>query len=83
MEVFHSMNLLLIWNLVKKKTDSKSHIIESFKSIAGDKEYITSGDLFSTLPKEKVEYLLTQMPKYKDIPDGYDYVKWANETFGN
>jgi len=67
----------------KKKTDSKSHIIESFKSIAGDKEYITSGDLFSTLPKEKVEYLLTQMPKYKDIPDGYDYVKWANETFGN
>jgi len=67
----------------KKKTDSKTHIIESFKSIAGDKEFITSSDLFSVLPKEKVEYLLTQMPKYKDIPDGYDYIKWANDTFGN
>jgi len=67
----------------KKKTDNKAHIIESFKSIAGDKEYITSGDLFSVLPKEKVEFLITQMPKYKDIPDGYDYVRWANETFGN
>jgi len=67
----------------KKKVDNKAHIIESFKSIAGDKEYITSSDLFSVLPKEKVEYLLTQMPKYKDISDAYDYVSWANQTFGN
>lgn len=65
----------------KKKTDSKSHIIESFKSIAGDKDFITSSDLYAVLPKEKVEYLLTQMPHYKDMQDGYDYIQWANNSF--
>jgi len=67
----------------KKKTDSKEHIITSFKSLAGDKDFITSGDLFAVLPKEKVEYLLTQIPKYKNMEDSYDYLAWANSTFGN
>jgi len=62
----------------KKKTDSKSEVIDSFKSIAGNKDFITTGELYSVLPKEKVEYLLTVMPKYKEMEDGYDYVAWAN-----
>jgi Ca2+-binding EF-hand superfamily protein len=62
----------------KKKTDSKSEVVESFKSIAGGKEFITSGELYNILPKEKVDYLLTVMPKYKDMEDSYDYVAWAN-----
>jgi len=64
----------------KKKTDSKSEIIESFKSIAGGKEFITSGELYNILAKEKVEYLLTVMPKYKEMEDGYDYVAWAHNS---
>jgi len=70
--------LSLTWKREKKKTDSKSEVIESFKSIAGSKDFITSGELYNVLPKEKVEYLLTVMPKYKEMEDGYDYVAWAN-----
>jgi len=64
----------------KKRTDSKGEIIESFKAIANSKDFITSGDLYNVLPKEKVEYLLTVMPKYKDMQDAYDYVAWANNS---
>jgi len=46
--------------MVKRSSDSdtRDQILEAFKTLAGDKQFITQDDLKRALPLEKVEYLV-------------------------
>jgi len=61
-------------------TDSKDQIMQAFKDLAGDKEFVTGDQLRDGMDKEKADYLIKVMPKYKDQPDCYDYMAWLNKT---
>jgi len=66
-----------------KDSDNKGEILESFKSLANDKEFVTEEDLRRVLPNEKVDFLVQHMPRYKDVPNAFDYVQWADQAFNN
>jgi actinin alpha len=64
--------------LVKEGTGYED-VIASFKELAGGADVISQQQLLSNMEKEEAEYLIQTMPKKGD---GYDYVAYANETFG-
>eukprot|EP01118_Nematostelium_gracile_P000658 TRINITY_DN10702_c0_g1_i1.p1 TRINITY_DN10702_c0_g1~~TRINITY_DN10702_c0_g1_i1.p1 ORF type:complete len:437 (-),score=172.04 TRINITY_DN10702_c0_g1_i1:66-1190(-) len=69
-------------NLVAKRTkdtDSKEEIIQSFKEIANDKDFVTEIDLRKVMTNEKVAYLVANMPKYGE--HGFDYKKWVEQQY--
>jgi len=63
-----------------KDSDSTPVILESFKSLASDKEFITEEDLRRSLSTEKANFLMAHMPKYEGVPGGYDYHKWVQDA---
>jgi len=67
----------------KKAADSESRdqILEAFKTLAGDKEFVLEEDLRRALPAEKVNYLVQHMPLYKGQAGSYDYAAWATTCF--
>ena len=69
--------------MVNLASDNITHneIAESFREIAGDKEFVTEDDLRRALPGEKVDYLIKQMPAFPNAPGGYDYRAWAASAF--
>jgi len=63
-------------------TDTEHQILDAFKVVAGDKDFVTQADLYTVLPKDKVEYLIKHMPAYQGSTDGsYDYKAWAGSAF--
>jgi len=62
-------------------TDTKDQILEAFKVLAGNKDFITEDDMKRALPAEKVQYLVKNMPLYKGSAGSYDYVAWAGSSF--
>jgi actinin alpha len=62
-------------------SDTQEQILDAFKTVAGDKDFVTSSDLARVLPAEKVEYLKKNMPKYQGQDDAYDYKAWAQLAF--
>lgn len=62
-------------------SDSQPQILEAFRTLSGDKEFVTEDDLRRALPGEKVDFLIKQMPLYKGESGSYDYVAWANSAF--
>eukprot|EP01103_Thecamoeba_quadrilineata_P002430 TRINITY_DN12390_c0_g1_i1.p1 TRINITY_DN12390_c0_g1~~TRINITY_DN12390_c0_g1_i1.p1 ORF type:complete len:1553 (+),score=563.11 TRINITY_DN12390_c0_g1_i1:26-4660(+) len=70
--------------MVKRSSDSDSReqILEAFKTLAGDKAFITVDDLKRALPAEKVDYLSKHMTLYNGQEGHYDYTAWANASFG-
>eukprot|EP01027_Heterolobosea_sp_BB2_P013428 GEZU01019384.1.p2 GENE.GEZU01019384.1~~GEZU01019384.1.p2 ORF type:complete len:787 (+),score=478.59 GEZU01019384.1:192-2552(+) len=63
-----------------RSTDSYDDVLESFRTIAGDKDYITEGDLTAVMPREQAQYLISKMPQ-KD--GGYDYKAYVEASFTN
>jgi actinin alpha len=57
-------------------------IVDSFKQLAGDKDYITASELTSVMDQEEAEYLLSVMPKKEGVEDGYDFYEFAKQSFG-
>lgn len=53
-------------------------VMESFKQLAGEKDFITEAELRSVMEPAEADFLLQQMPKKGD---GYDYVAYCNNTF--
>jgi len=64
------------------KTDGRDDIIESFRILAGDADYITEDQLRQVLPGEKVDYLLAHMPAYPGVEGGYAYKDWTASQYG-
>lgn len=60
-------------------SDTKPQILEAFKTLAGDKEFVSEEDLRRALPAEKVDYLTKNIPLYKDQPGCFDYNAWERD----
>jgi len=70
-------------NFVSTKTadtDTKDQILEAFKVLAGNKDFITEDDMRKALPSEKVLFLTKNMPLYQGQNGSFDYVAWANSS---
>eukprot|EP01098_Paradermamoeba_levis_P004903 TRINITY_DN2089_c0_g2_i1.p2 TRINITY_DN2089_c0_g2~~TRINITY_DN2089_c0_g2_i1.p2 ORF type:complete len:132 (+),score=52.12 TRINITY_DN2089_c0_g2_i1:829-1224(+) len=69
--------------MVKKSRDTvtQDEILQSFKALAGEKDFITEEDMRRSLPEDKVTFLVKVMPAYPNVPNGYDYKAWAHAAF--
>jgi len=66
-----------------KDTDSKEELLESFKSVANDKDFVTEDDLRKVMDNNRVAYLIKNMPPYEAVSGGYDYKKWISGAYGH
>ncbi|CEJ04689.1 hypothetical protein RMCBS344292_18644 [Rhizopus microsporus] len=66
-------------------TEDKStpdQIRESFRTMAGDKPYVTELDLkMSQIPMKMIDYLKRTMPNSEDNAEGYDYELYIEQMF--
>ncbi|KAJ2607529.1 alpha-actinin [Coemansia sp. RSA 1365] len=57
-------------------------LLQSFRVIAAEKEYVTSNDLnLSDLSRASIAYLLRVMPKSEHAADGHDYLAYLRDVF--
>ncbi|KAJ2595824.1 alpha-actinin [Coemansia sp. RSA 1722] len=57
-------------------------LLQSFRVIAGEKEYVTEGDLrMSELSSPSIAYLVKAMPKSEISADGFDYLAYLRGVF--
>jgi len=66
---------------VSSGSDTPDSIKSAFKTIAGDKDYITEADLRSVLPNEKVEYILARIKPYHGMSNAYDYSTFTDTLY--
>jgi len=66
-----------------KDTDSKEELMESFKSVANDKDFVTEEDLRKVMDNNRVAFLIKSMPPYEAVSGGYDYKKWIAANYGH
>lgn len=71
--------------MMSKRTNKNTAeaIVEAFRVMAADKAFITARDLHSCLPKDKADYLLTVLPKFEGVEDGYDYKAYAGSVYAS
>jgi len=62
-------------------SETKPQILEAFRTLAGDKDFVTEEDLRRALPADKVNYLVKNMPLYKGQAGSYDYSTWSTGAF--
>ncbi|KAL9652530.1 hypothetical protein ABK040_000100 [Willaertia magna] len=90
-KVFHNLDIdrdgfinfdefLQYMRRLSEEGSSYEDVIESFRQLAGEKDYITEGQLRSVMEPEEAEFLLKQMPP-KEGTDGYDYIAYAKNAF--
>ena len=61
---------------------TNSEILQAFKDLAHDKEFITEADLQrGGISADRVAYLIANMKPYPGVPGGFDYVHWASDAF--
>jgi len=63
-------------------TDTPDSIKHAFKTLAGDKDYVTESDLRSVLPADKVDYCLAHMKPYPGVQGGFDYNTFTDTLYG-
>lgn len=66
-------------------TDTAEQIVDSFRVLAGDKQYITQEELFRELPHEQAEYCIKRMHAYKgvgSVPGALDYLSFSAALYG-
>eukprot|EP00128_Syssomonas_multiformis_P006864 Colp12_sorted_trinity150504_noHs@23769 len=61
--------------------DSADQIKESFKIIAGDKDYVTSADLRRDLSPEQAAFCMAHMQPYPGVEDAYDYKTFTDSMY--
>jgi Ca2+-binding EF-hand superfamily protein len=66
-----------------KDSTTSDEILESFKSLANDKDFVTPEDLRKVMSNEHAEFLLARMPPYEAVPNGYDYKKWVQKVYSS
>eukprot|EP00761_Pharyngomonas_kirbyi_P011626 gb/GECH01011652.1/.p1 GENE.gb/GECH01011652.1/~~gb/GECH01011652.1/.p1 ORF type:complete len:868 (+),score=306.88 gb/GECH01011652.1/:1-2604(+) len=64
-----------------KKGDSKEDILDAFKVIAGDKDFVTEADMRRVMDDEQVSYLTSVMPKSEYDEQGYDFNAYADTIY--
>lgn len=68
---------------VSSGSDTPDSIKQAFRTLAGDKDFVTESDLRAVLPAEKVAYCLAHMKPYPGSNGGYDYNSFTdNQLYG-
>jgi len=67
---------------VSSGSDTPDSIKQAFKTLAGDKDFVTEADLRSVLPADKVDYCLAHMQKYPGVDNAYDYNTFTEKLYG-
>ena len=68
-------------NVTEDKT-TPDQLRQSFKAVAGDKQYVTEIDLKRSLLRSDVmNYLKETMPEKGGVVGGYDYEKYLDQVF--
>jgi actinin alpha len=67
---------------VSSGSDTPDSIKQAFRTLAGDKDFVTEADLRAVLPNEKVEYCLAHMQAYPGVPNAYDYSTFTDKLYG-
>ncbi|KAJ3634419.1 hypothetical protein Zmor_019100 [Zophobas morio] len=65
----------------QKDEGSMAQLVESFRTLAGDKDYITEAELRRDLKKELADFALTKLKPYPGVQDGYDYKSFSEGIF--
>jgi len=67
-------------HMVARSTDSNTEeeVLAAFRELANYKDYITEAEMRSAMDGQRVDYLLTVMPK---TDEGYDYASWARDAY--
>jgi actinin alpha len=67
--------------VTKRKKDSGGYdaVLAAFKSIAGEKNYVTEVELRSAMEKDEAEYLLANLPQ---VEGGYDFEAYVRQSYG-
>jgi actinin alpha len=68
---------------VSSGSDTPDSIKSAFKTLAGDKDYVTEADLRSVLPGDKVEFILARMEPYPGVPGGFNYNTFTDKLYGH
>eukprot|EP01095_Lingulamoeba_sp_RSL-Kostka_P016996 TRINITY_DN85_c0_g1_i2.p1 TRINITY_DN85_c0_g1~~TRINITY_DN85_c0_g1_i2.p1 ORF type:complete len:1520 (-),score=772.40 TRINITY_DN85_c0_g1_i2:137-4696(-) len=68
---------------VASDSTSESEILQSFRDISGDKEFVEEADLRRYMPGDQVDYLIANMPLYKDQEGKYDFAAFCSQSFSN
>jgi actinin alpha 1/4 len=66
-------------------TDSSEQFLDSFKTLADNKPYITPAILYRELPADQAEYCIQNMPRYEgpNAPaDALDYTQFTAQLYG-
>jgi actinin alpha len=63
-------------------SDTPDSIKLAFKTLAGDKDFVTEADLRAVLDAEKVTYCLAHMQPYPGVPNAYDYNTFTDSLYG-
>lgn len=53
--------------------DTPEQLKAAFRTLAGDKDFVTEADLRAVLPADKVQFCLAHMQPYPGVANGYDY----------
>lgn len=64
-------------------TDTADQLIESFKVIAGEKDYVTADELRRDLPPVQAEFCLSRMQPYPGVEGGLDYKAFISTVYGH
>jgi len=62
-------------------SDTPDSIKQAFRTLAGDKDYVTEADLRSVLPAEKVAYCVQRMQPYPAVAGAFDYNTFTDSLY--
>eukprot|EP00112_Aurelia_sp_Birch-Aquarium-sp1_P008195 Seg190.2 transcript_id=Seg190.2/GoldUCD/mRNA.D3Y31 product=alpha-actinin-1 protein_id=Seg190.2/GoldUCD/D3Y31 len=66
-------------------SDTADQIMESFRILAGDKQFITADELRRELPPDQAEYCIAKMTPYNGpdtVPGALDYRSFSSALYG-
>jgi len=67
---------------VTSDTTTQGEIIQAFRDLAQDKDFVTVSDLQrGGLSQDRIAYLTANMPAYQAVEGGFDYNAWAAIAF--
>jgi len=67
---------------ISSGSDTPDSIKLAFKTLAGDKDFVTEADLRAVLTPEKVAYCIQNMKKYPGVENAYDYNTFTDSLYG-
>lgn len=62
-------------------SDTPEQLKQAFRTLAGDKDFVTENDLRAVLPADKVAYCLAHMQPYPGVANAFDYNSFSQHLY--